>query len=88
MAKFKVGDRVRYTGNWSVDGYFPFLRYTSRPDGEISGEIRPGMIGTVLEDNHDIPFVKWDNFAAGHNEGDNGSDFSNWAIIEEDMELL
>lgn len=87
MAKFKVGDRVRFTGYDSESIGYPIIRPTETEDGNRKGEIRPGMIGVVLENNN-IPFVKWDNFTEGHNKGDGQEDCSNWAIVEEDMELI
>ena len=46
-----------------------------------------GMVGTVLED-HELPFVKFDNFTNGHN-GDGLSDKDDcWSCYENRLELL
>lgn len=77
MAKFKVGDRVRYTGDIRrVRGL-----YTSE-------ELRPGMIGTVTCDD-DCPYVSWDSITCGHNGDSSGyPENSQWAVFEYKLELI
>lgn len=49
--------------------------------------LKDGMIGTILED-HDLPYVKFDNFTEGHNGGGLSDMNDCWACYEGRLELL
>jgi hypothetical protein len=77
MAKFKVGDMVRYT----------YDEPTWVDSGIMGEQIRAGMIGTVLED-HSIPLVKWLDLQNGHTGAGLSDKKDCWCVLEDKLELI
>ena len=42
-------------------------------------DLRPGMIGTVIEDD-DRPFVAWDDFSSGHDACTDDGSRNKWSV--------
>lgn len=76
--KFKTGDRVRVLPS-----------YNTWVHGTEGKNPSPGSLGTVVQDNSDMPYVAWDGMTDGH-EGAfaEGSRRDIWAVDQDDMELV